>query len=169
MLRNSLHDHHIGQRGDHSGARPTPLTSDHQALSAVFIDQVQHPYGASIVRPGADEIVAPYVAHTLRPEAYARPIVEPQPPSWLLLLRYFQPFATPDSLDPIFTYSPAGSLQQRRDPPIPIAAILAGQYDDGLGESIFVFSLCRLIALRAPWLVYQLARTALATSSSLRA
>ena len=90
----------------------------------MFIDQVQHPNSAPIVRPRADEIVAPYVAHTLRPEAYARPIVEPQPPSWLLLLRYFQPFATPDSLDPIFTYSPAGSLQQRRDPPIPVAAIL---------------------------------------------
>jgi hypothetical protein len=88
------------------------------------------------------------VAHTLRSKAYARPIVKLQPPAWLLLLRYFQPFATPDSgtprtglrpwgedsLDPIFTYSPAGSLQQRRDPPIPIVAILAGQYDDGLGE-----------------------------------
>jgi hypothetical protein len=57
---------------------------------------------------------------------------------------------------------PAGTLQQRRNPPIPIAAILAGQNDDGLRESIFVFSLCRLIALRAAWLIHPLARSPLA-------
>jgi len=110
MFRNSLHDHHIGQRSDHPGARPAPLTPDHQALSAMFIDQIQHPHGASIVRPGTDEIVAPYVARSLWSEPDTRPIIKPQPPSWLLFLRYFQPFATPDSLNPIFTYSPAGSL-----------------------------------------------------------
>jgi hypothetical protein len=74
---------------------------------------------------------------------------------------------------------PAGSLEQCRYPPISVAAILAGQQEDGLGESIFVFPLCRSIALRASWLVYQLARSPLAhalllrmihrTSSSLRA
>jgi hypothetical protein len=46
-----------------------PLTSDHQALPAVFIDQIQHPYSAPIVCFGADEIVAPYMTRTLRPEA----------------------------------------------------------------------------------------------------
>jgi hypothetical protein len=30
-----------------------------------------------------------------------------------------------------------------------------------LGESIFVFALCRLVALRAAWLVHQLARSPL--------
>jgi hypothetical protein len=74
---------------------------------------------------------------------------------------------------------PAGSSEQRRDPTIPITTILAGKHDNGLGESILVLPLCRLIALRATWLVYQLARSPLAhalflrmihrTSSSLRA
>ena len=104
----------------------------------------------------------------LWPEPYARPIVEPQPPSWLLLLRYFQHLETPDPLDPIFTYLPASPPKQRGDPPIPVAAILAGQNDNGLGESIFVFPLCRPVALRAAWLVHQLARTALAHALLLR-
>jgi hypothetical protein len=61
----------------------------------------------------------------------------------------------------------------------PTGEQLAGQQDGGLGESIFIFPLCRLIALRAAWLVYQLARSPLAhalllsmihrTASSLRA
>jgi hypothetical protein len=63
---------------------------------------------------------------------------------------------------------PAGSPEQRGDPPISVATVLAGQQDDGLGESIFVFPLCRLIALRAAWLLDQLARTALAHALLLR-
>ena len=51
------------------------------------------------------------------------------------------------------------SLQQRRDASVTVASVLAGQFYDGLRESIFVFALCRLIALRAAWLVHQLART----------
>jgi hypothetical protein len=35
---------------------------------------------------------------------------------------------------------------------------LAGKRDDGLSQSIFIFALCRLIALRAAWLIRQLAR-----------
>ena len=94
----------------------------------------------------------------LRPQPHTRSIVEPQPPARLLLLRNLQPFATPDALDPVLANLPAISLQQRRDPAVAIASILAGQLHDGLGECIFVFALCQLIALRAAWLVHQPAR-----------
>jgi len=60
-----------------------------------------------------------------------------------------QPFATPDSLDPILANLPASPLQQRSDAPITVASILAGKRNDGLSQSIFIFALCRLIALRA--------------------
>jgi hypothetical protein len=39
--------------------------------------------------------------------------------------------------------------------------MLAGQQNDSLGESIFVFTLCRLVALRATWLIHQAARPSL--------
>jgi len=78
-----------------------------------------------------------------------------------LSLWYLQPFATPDTFDPVFAYLPACTLQQRRNPTVAIAAIVAGQLDDGLGQSIFVFTLCRLVVLRASWLIHQSARTPL--------
>ena len=53
-------------------------------------------------------------------------------------------------------------VQQRRDPTIAIATILAGQGKDGLGESIFVVALCRPVALRAAWLLHHTARMPLA-------
>jgi hypothetical protein len=53
-------------------------------------------------------------------------------------------------------------LEQRRDPAITITAILASQGDDGLGECVFVFALCRPIALRTAWLLHQAARMTLA-------
>jgi hypothetical protein len=69
-----------------------------------------------------------------------------------------QPFATSDPRDSILAHLPAGTHQHRRDPAIPIAPILAGQRDHGLRQSIFVFSLCGTVALRAPGLPQQKAR-----------
>jgi hypothetical protein len=82
-----------------------------------------------------------------------------------LLLWNLQPFATPDSLDSILANPPVRPLQQRRDAPVTVASILAGQFDNGLRESIFVFTLCRLVALRAAWLIHQLARSPLTHST----
>jgi hypothetical protein len=79
-------------------------------------------------------------------------------PARLLPPRYFQPFATPDAFDSVFAYLPAGSIEQRRDPAITIAAIRAGKYNDGLSQSIFVFTLRRPVALRASGLPQQKAR-----------
>jgi hypothetical protein len=69
--------------------------------------------------------------------------------------------ATPDTLHAILAYPPAGSLQQRRDPAIPITAILASKLDDRLRECIFIFSPDRPLALRATRLVRQPTRPAL--------
>jgi hypothetical protein len=60
------------------------------------------------------------------PKPHARAIVEPQPSSWLLPFRYFQPFATPDPLHSILAHLPASMLQQRRDAAVAVTAILAG-------------------------------------------
>jgi hypothetical protein len=93
------------------------------------------------------------MVRVLRPQPDARSIVEPQPPARLLSLRNLQPLATPDTLHAILAYPPAGPLQQRRDPAIPITAVLAGKLNDLLRECIFVFPPDRTVALRAGWLV----------------
>ena len=69
-----------------------------------------------------------------------------------------------DAFDSVLAYLPAGPLKQRRDPAIPIAAILAGKSNDGLSQSIFVFTLCRPVALRASGLPQQKARMPLTDS-----
>ena len=49
----------------------------------MFIDQVQHARGATVLRPGADEVVAPHMVLAFRPQPHTRSIVEPQPPARL--------------------------------------------------------------------------------------
>src|ERR1700686_5449183 len=109
-----------------------------------------------------DEFVAPEMIGLPRPQPPPCPVLEPQPPSRLLLLWNLQPLTTPDSLYPVLADLPACPLEQRRDPTIAIATILAGQRYDGLGERIFVVALCRSIALRAAWLFHHPARLPLA-------
>ena len=65
------------------------------------------------------------------------------------------------TLHAILAHLPAGSLEQRRDPAIPITAVLAGKLDDRLRECVFVFTPHRTIALRAARLVGQPASPAL--------
>jgi hypothetical protein len=113
------------------------------------------------MRSRTHEVVAPHVARMRRSEPHARSIVEPQPSSWLLPLRYLQPFPKPDAFDPVLGHLPARMLQQRRDSAIPVTSILAGKSNDGLSQTIFVFALCRLVALRAPGLPQQMARMSL--------
>jgi hypothetical protein len=86
----------------------------------------------------------------LRAQPHARPVVEPQPTSWLLFLWNLQPLTTPDPLHPVLADMPACPSEQRRNPAIAIAAILAGQRHDGLGECVFVVSLRRPVARWVP-------------------
>ena len=58
----------------------------------------------------------------------------------------------------IFADLPAGLVQQRRDPPIAIAAVLAGQRGDRLGQPVFIVALRGLIQLGSPRLTHQPAR-----------
>jgi hypothetical protein len=101
------------------------------------------------------------VIGSLRPQPYALSVVEPQPPSRFLFLGNLQPFAAPDAFYPILAHSPARFPQRHRDAAIAVAAILAGQRDNGPGQCIFIVTLCRLVALCAAWLIHQLARSPL--------
>ena len=101
MFRHALQHHDIGQRSDHLRTRPAALRRDHQALASGLVDQVQDAHTASIMRSCAHEVVAPHMVRVRRPEPHTRSIVEPQPPSRLLLLRYLEPLTTPDALDSI--------------------------------------------------------------------
>jgi hypothetical protein len=95
------------------------------------------------------------VIRPLRPQPDAGSVVEPQTTARFLLGRDLQSFPPPDALDPVSAHVPASLLQQGRDPPVAVAAILTGQGDDRLGQLVFVVPLRWLIALGSPRLPYQ--------------
>lgn len=97
----------------------------------------------------------------LRSQAHARAVVQPQPAPRLLLLRNLQPFTAPDPLHPILAHIPAGLAQKDRNAAVSISTILVSQRNDGPGQRVFIVPLCRVVAMRAAWLMDQLARMAL--------
>jgi hypothetical protein len=115
---------------------------------------------ATIMGSRTHEVIAPHMVGVHRPKRHTRTIIEPQPPSRLLPLRYLQPFTTPDAFDWVLAHLPARALEQRGDSTISIAAIQAGQRNHGLSQSIFIFTVC--LALRASGLPRQKTRMPLA-------
>src|SRR5829696_2510848 len=99
-----------------------------------------------------NKVEAPHVMGPLRPQPDAGAVVEPQPTAWPVLFGNLEPFTAPDALNPIPTHRPACHLQQGRDPPIAVAAVLAGKGHDGPGERVLVSADRRNVALRPAWL-----------------
>ena len=121
-----------------SEAAHPSLHSDRQAFPPILVQQRQQPQRPSIVRSGANKVIAPYVVAPLRPQSYTGTVVQPQSSSRPVFLRHFQPLSPPDPLDPILTHLPACPSQQRRNPPVAIAAVVRCQGNDGLCQFILV-------------------------------
>jgi len=51
---------------------------------------------------------------------------------------HFQPLTPPDPLDPFLVHRPAACAKQRRDPAIPVAAVLPGKFNDIGRQSSFI-------------------------------
>ena len=69
------------------------LHSDRQAFPPILVQQRQQPQRPSIVRSGANKVIAPYVVAPLRPQSYTGTVVQPQSSSRPVFLRHFQPVA----------------------------------------------------------------------------
>jgi len=65
-----------------------------------------------------------------------------------LFLRDFQPFLSPDPLDPLGVHRPAGNAQQRRDAPIAVPTVGLGQRNDVGGQRRLVLASSNDLALR---------------------
>src|SRR5258708_31153987 len=113
MLRNSFYYHHVSQSFDHLGAAPSSFGTHQQALSGVFIDQVQHPHRPSVMCGPTHEVIAPDMVRPFWAQPNARSIVEPQPSSWLLFLWNLQPFPPPDTFLPVLANSRTCPLERR--------------------------------------------------------
>ncbi|SMR84131.1 hypothetical protein SAMN04488030_0222 [Aliiroseovarius halocynthiae] len=74
---------------------------------------------------------------------------------------HFQPFGSPDSLDPFVVNTPARVVEQTRHHAISIAPVLAGQLDDVVRQAIFVGPALRHLGLRGSVLTQSPAGAAL--------
>lgn len=84
-----------------------------------------------------------------RTQPHARTVVQPKPAARPVLLRDFEPLATPDSLNPILAHLPTACSQQRGDAAVAVAPVLGRHGDDGSGQPILVGRHGRHVALRA--------------------
>ena len=112
--------------------------SDCQTLAAKLVDDGEHfqwsPFDGAI----SHEIIGPDMMRILRPQADTGPVIEPQPASFRLARRDFQPLPPPDTLHPLGIDAPARGPQQRGDAPIAVAAIFASQPDDRRTQRRFI-------------------------------
>lgn len=95
------------------------------------------------------------------PETDARAVVEPEPALLLLLRRDFQPFTSPNSLDPLVVHMPARVAQQTSDNSIAMSPMLAGEFDDIFGQLLLVGLAAWNLALRGAMLPENTAGSAL--------
>jgi len=94
----------------------------------------------SVVSLLGDEVIGPDVVRVLWPQADAGAVCEPETPALGLPGRYLEAFSPPDALYPLVVDLLAGHLQEVSDAPVAVAAELAGQGDDRLGERILITS-----------------------------
>jgi len=161
MLRHSTHQHDIGQSLDHHLRTDAAFHPDRQSFPGIFVDDAEQAQGPATMRPGGHEVIAPDVVRTLRLQADATAIVQPQTAPGPLLARHLQRLTAPDALHPVATHPQSAAIDHRRDPAVAVAAILAGETDDALGQQILVGPEDGPIALSAPRLAQDTAGTAL--------
>jgi|TARA_B100001971_G_scaffold137830_1_gene127337 hypothetical protein len=69
-----------------------------------------------------------------------------------MLLGNLQPLAPPDALYALVIHDPAFGFEKGRDPPVTVAAILAGKADDVRGQRLLIVRNDRPAPLRRPGL-----------------
>ena len=147
VIRHAAQDEEIGQHVDDVRRSEPPVDPDCQALPGELVDEIEHAELPSIMGPALDEVVGPDVVRTLGPQTDAGPVVQPEPPLLRLLLWDLQPLPPPYPLDPLHIHRPARLAQQRRDPPVAIAAELRGERDDVRRQGFFIGPTLRRLSL----------------------
>lgn len=141
QIRQSIH--HIG------GVEPA-ISPKHQGLPGELVDDDQDPVWTSIMRPILDKVIGPDMVRSLRPKTDARAVIQPETAPLTLLWWDLKPFTFPDALNPLVVHMPTRLIEQRRNRPIAIAAILLGQLDDISRQAILVSSTTGSLPLRRP-------------------
>lgn len=74
-----------------------------------------------------------------------------------MLRRHFEPLPSPKPFDTTIADLPAGISEQRRNPPIAISTVLAGELDHVRHQALFISTTLRLVPLCRSMLAKNLA------------
>ena len=130
MRRNAPRDEQLAEGLDDVGRLELARDTDGQALAAELIDDAQHPECPAVVSAVRNEVIGPDMVRSLRPQTDARSVIKPESSAFRLFGRDFKPLTSPDPFNTLLVHRPPGAAQQRRNPAIPVAAVLAGKFDD---------------------------------------
>lgn len=70
-------------------------------FTAKLVEDIQRPECTSVVCSVMDEVIGPDVVPALGLQAYARSVIEPQPPFPRLFHRRLRPLAPPQAFNPL--------------------------------------------------------------------
>ena len=145
--RNTPDDEQVGQGINHLRRVELPLHPDRQAFAAELIDDVQRSVGSPVFCSVMHEVIRPDMVNMPGPETDARSVIEPEPAFPRLLHGNLQPLTTPQALDPLVVQLPACLSQHRRNPSIPVTAVLPGQFNHVPDQEVLVISRLRNITV----------------------
>jgi hypothetical protein len=101
----------LGQAVNHVLAVEPAFDVDGQTLSAVFVDQGQHPERTSIAGLIVYKIITPYVIPALGPKPDTTSVVQPQSSSFWLSFWDFEPFLTPKAFNAFVIHFPTFPME----------------------------------------------------------
>lgn len=88
--------------------------------------------------PILDEVIGPDMVRAFRSEPDAGPVIQPRPGPLCLFLWDFEPFLSPDPLNPLVVHMPARVVAQPGDHAIPVSPIATGKLNDVIGQALFI-------------------------------
>ena len=148
MLGDTAQDEQIRERINDIDESEPAEHPEHQALMGELVDNVEHADPVSFMGTVLDKVIGPDMIAMITPQPNACAVIKPETTALGLLLGDLQPFASPDSLDPLVVDEPSSTAQQLGDLAIAVAAILPLQLNDVGRQPLLIIMAPRNLALR---------------------
>jgi len=109
-----------------------------QRFAGIFVENGQHLVGSTVTQLVVDKVDRPDMVWIKRSQADNRRIVMIKSLAAFMPMRQLQAFFTPDPLDFLVIDDPAFGSQELTHLPVPVAAVLFGEPDQGQTQVVFM-------------------------------
>jgi hypothetical protein len=150
VFRHAASQKQVRQNIQHTIGRDPAIHLQRQALARVLVRDREPLQRLACHGAVVDEVPRPNVVLVLRATTDTTVAAVTQTTLFTRLLRHFQPFATPKSVNPFEVHLPTFLTKFRRDEAITVTRMHANQLVDPRDQSLFFFRIrLRLVTLRA--------------------